>query len=65
MEKCQCCKKMFIGIGIKIVSTSITGNNCVTILCPKCAKNKNKREKMQRINDWKLDVMDGVIKLKS
>jgi len=60
--KCECCRKTIRrNQGATLFSSSATGNSCTTILCLSCAMNNKKREKMQRVNDYKLDKMDEII----
>lgn len=46
-----------------LFSGSLSGAHVVAYLCMKCKNNGALLEKMQRINDWKLALMDGEISL--
>lgn len=60
MHKCANCEKTLRKSDVKILfSGSLSGLSCVTYLCGRCANNKRILEKMQKINDRKLDIMDG------
>jgi len=48
-----------------VISSSLSGNRCYTSLCDKCGKNKIILTQMQRINDCKLQLMDGEISLET
>lgn len=57
---CENCKKKVRQNNVRtLFSGSMSGFSCVTHLCGKCANNKRIMEKMQKINDRKLDLMDG------
>jgi hypothetical protein len=58
--RCANCRKQLRHNQIvTLFSGSISGVSCVTRLCRKCAGNNSIMEKMQHINDRKLEVMDG------
>jgi hypothetical protein len=46
-----------------IVSHSLLGSVCFTRLCGKCGNNDKIRIKMQKVNDLKLELMDGELSL--
>lgn len=59
--KCgNCNKKIRSNNSVTLLSGSISGHSCITYLCPICASNPRIVRKMQKINDIKLDLMDGV-----
>lgn len=61
IKTCENCKKHVRTNNIcTLCSVSMSGNSCVTYLCGKCANNKRIYTKMMKINDKKLDIMDGI-----
>ena len=68
LKACMNCKKSIRfndRSALVIDSSSLSGSNCFTVLCGKCGHNAKIRERMQKINDLKLELMDGEISLES
>jgi hypothetical protein len=48
-----------------LFSGSLSGNSCITHLCGNCGGNDRILNQMQKVNDLKLQLMDGEISLET
>ena len=60
IECYKCKKKVRRDNACAMLGFSTSGASCITYLCVKCAKIDVIKEEVMKLNDLKLDVMDGV-----